>query len=131
MKLEKRSLLPIGLFLLYTFSITWFCWSIIIIGNRYFNTLWYGEPLSWIPYTIGGLGLAISSYLIHRQCREHLHSCSLKYNFSGLLIPVPLLLTSIFLGISQGALRRTQRARLSCCTFKMRISEVETLYWLR
>jgi len=75
-KLEKRSLLPIGLFLLYTFSITWFCWSIIIIGNRYFNTLWYAEPLFWIPYTIGGLGPAISSYLIHRQFNKDFSKAS-------------------------------------------------------
>ncbi len=67
MKLEKRSLLPIGLYLLYTFSITWFCWSVIIIGNRYFNTLWYGEPLAWILNAIGGLSPAISSYLIYQQ----------------------------------------------------------------
>jgi uncharacterized protein len=70
MNQKKRSLKQIGLFLLYTFSITWLCWLIIIIGNRYFNTLWYGEPLFWIPYLIGGLGPAISSYIIYRQFKE-------------------------------------------------------------
>lgn len=70
MKQKKRSLKQIGFFLLYTFSITWLFWLIIIIGNRYFNTLWYGEPLFWIPYTIGGLGPAISSYIIYRQFHE-------------------------------------------------------------
>jgi hypothetical protein len=39
----------------------------IIIGNKYFNALWYGEPLFWIPYSIGSLGPVISSYIIYRQ----------------------------------------------------------------
>jgi len=30
----------------------------------------YGDPLFWIPYTIGGLGPAISSYIIYRQFKE-------------------------------------------------------------
>jgi uncharacterized protein len=70
MNQKKRSLKQVGFFLLYTFSITWLSWLIIIIANRYFNTLWYGEPLSFIPYTIGGLGPAISSYIIYRQFNE-------------------------------------------------------------
>ena len=70
MKQEKQSLKLIGFFLLYTFSITWLCWSIIIIGNIYLNVLWYGEPLTWIIYIIGGLGPAISSYIIYRQFNE-------------------------------------------------------------
>ncbi|MFW9260866.1 hypothetical protein [Nostoc sp. CALU 546] len=77
MKQKKRclqraslTLKQIGLFLLYTFAITWLCWLIIIIGNRYFNALWYGEPLFWIPYLIGVLGPAISSYIIYRQFKE-------------------------------------------------------------
>lgn len=61
---EKHSLKQIGLFLIYTFSITWMSWLIIIIGNRYFNALWYGEPLFWIPMLIGGLGPTIGSYII-------------------------------------------------------------------
>jgi len=76
MKQDKRSLQPIGFFLLYTFSITWLCWLIIIIGNRYFNTLLYGEPLFWIPYTVGGLGPAISSYLIYRQFNKNFSKVS-------------------------------------------------------
>jgi uncharacterized protein len=70
MKTKKRSLEQIRLFLLYTFFITWLCWLIIIIGNRYFNALWYGEPLFWIPMLIGSLGPAISSYIIYRQFNE-------------------------------------------------------------
>lgn len=69
-KQEKQSLKPIGFFLLYTFSITWLCWLIIIIGNTYFNALLYGEPLFWIPYLIGGLGPTISSYIIYQQFKE-------------------------------------------------------------
>ena len=64
------TLKQIGIFLLYTFSIAWFCWLIIIIGNKYFNTLWYGEPLFWIPNFIGGLSPAISSYIVYRQFKE-------------------------------------------------------------
>lgn len=67
---ENQSLRHIRRFLTYTFSITWSCWLIIIIGNRYFNVLWYGEPLCWIPMLIGGLGPAISSYIVYRQFNE-------------------------------------------------------------
>jgi membrane protease YdiL (CAAX protease family) len=67
MKQKPQSLKPIALFLVYTFSITWMCWLIIIIGNKYFDTLWYGEPLCWIPMVIGGLGPAISAYIIYRK----------------------------------------------------------------
>ena len=67
---KARSLNQIGFFLLYTFSITWLSWLIIIIGNRYFNALWYGEPLFWIPYAIGSWGAVISSYIIYRQFQE-------------------------------------------------------------
>jgi membrane protease YdiL (CAAX protease family) len=67
---KGRSLKQIGFFLLYTFSITWLSWLIIIIGNKYFNFLLYGEPLFWIPYAIGGLAPAISSYIIYRQFNE-------------------------------------------------------------
>jgi len=71
MKQENQSLKQIGLFLLYTFSITWLSWLIIITGNRYFDALWYGEPLFWIPMLIGGLGPAIASYIIFRQFNEN------------------------------------------------------------
>ena len=67
---KGRSLKQIGFFLLYTFSITWLSWLIIIIGNKYFNFLLYGEPLFWIPYIIGVLAPAISSYIIYRQFNE-------------------------------------------------------------
>jgi membrane protease YdiL (CAAX protease family) len=67
---KERSLKQIRFFLLYTFSITWLSWLVIIIGNKYFNALWYGEPLFWIPMLIGGLGPAISSYIIYRQFNE-------------------------------------------------------------
>ena len=73
---KGRSLKQIGFFLLYTFSITWLSWLIIIIGNRYFNALWYGEPLFWIPYTIGSWGAVISSYIIYRQFKEDFSEAS-------------------------------------------------------
>ena len=73
---KGRSLKQIGFFLLYTFSITWLSWLIIIIGNRYFNALWYGEPLFWIPYAIGSWGAVISSYIIYRQFKEDFSEAS-------------------------------------------------------
>lgn len=77
-----RSLNQIGFFLLYTFSITWLSWLIIIIGNKYFNTLWYGEPLFWIPYLIGVLAPAISSYIIYRQFnKDFIPEFFVKYIF--------------------------------------------------
>jgi membrane protease YdiL (CAAX protease family) len=68
---KKRSLPQIGLFLLYTFLITWLSWFIIIIANNYFNTLLYGTALFWIPYTIGSLSPAVSAYIIYRQFKEN------------------------------------------------------------
>jgi len=73
MKIENKAIKKVGLFLLYTFSITWFCWASIIIGNRYFHTLWYGGSLFWLLYTIGSLGPSISSYIIYRQFKEDFH----------------------------------------------------------
>ncbi len=65
-----QSLKQIELFLFYTFSITWSSWLIIIISNIYFNTLLYGTPLFWIPYTIGSLGAAFSAYLIYLKFKD-------------------------------------------------------------
>jgi hypothetical protein len=70
MKQENQSLKQIGILLLYTFSITWLSWLTIIIGNRYFDALWYGESLFWIPMLIGGLGPAFGSYIIYRKFNE-------------------------------------------------------------
>ncbi|NMA96183.1 MAG: CPBP family intramembrane metalloprotease [Clostridiales bacterium] len=64
---KEQSLKPIALFLLYTFSITYLSWAIIIIANKYFDALWYGEPLFWIPMLIGGVGPAIGAYILYRQ----------------------------------------------------------------
>ncbi|MEG4294051.1 CPBP family intramembrane metalloprotease [Microcoleus sp. C2C3] len=82
MKQKKRALKQIGFFLLYTFSITWLSWLIIIIGNKYFNFLLYGEPLFWIPYIIGVLAPAISSYIIYRQFnKDFIPESFVKYIF--------------------------------------------------
>ncbi len=67
---RKQLLRQIRLFLLYTFSITWLSWLVIIIANRYFDALWYGEFLFWIPMLIGALGPAIGVYMIYRQFNE-------------------------------------------------------------
>jgi membrane protease YdiL (CAAX protease family) len=73
---ERKQLLKgIRLFLLYTFSISWLFWLIIIIENRVFDALWYGEPLTWIPLLIGSLGPPIGVYMINRQSNK---SFSLK-----------------------------------------------------
>lgn len=61
---------PITFFLICTFVITWTSWIIIIIGNNFFNTLLYGEPIFWIIYTVGSLGPAISALLVYKKCRE-------------------------------------------------------------
>lgn len=63
------------LFLIYTFSISWFFWLIIIIANRVFAALWYGELLTWIPMLIGSLGPPIAAAMIYRQSNR---SFSLK-----------------------------------------------------
>lgn len=56
--------------LLYTFSITWLSWLVIIVANTYFDALWYGEPLFWILMIIGGLGPAIGAYFMHQRYDE-------------------------------------------------------------
>ena len=67
---RKRFLSEVKLFLVYTFSISWFFWLVIIIANRVFETLWYGELLTWIPVLIGALGPAIGAYMIYRQSNK-------------------------------------------------------------
>ena len=89
MKLEKQVLKQIGFYLLYAFSITWLCWAIIIIGNRYFNALLHGGSLFWILYTIGGLGPAISSYIIYRQFNENFHEKSFVKIILGMKLNEP------------------------------------------
>ncbi len=64
---KKQSCNIISRYLLYTFSITWSSWLIIILGNTYFKVFLYETPLFWIPYTIGSLGPAISTILVYRQ----------------------------------------------------------------
>jgi len=74
----------ITLFLVYTFSITWTSWFVIIICNKYFSTLGYGTPLFWIPYSIGSIGPAISAYLIYRRFKESFaEKTFLKYIFGS------------------------------------------------
>lgn len=88
MKLDKQVLKQIGFYLLYTFSITWLCWVIIIIGNRYFNAFLYAGPLFWVLYTIGSLGPAISSYIIYRQFNENFHEKSFVKFIFGMKLNV-------------------------------------------
>ncbi|MFL2141869.1 type II CAAX prenyl endopeptidase Rce1 family protein [Ruoffia sp. FAM 26254] len=57
-------------FIFYTFLISWVSWAIIILGNKYFDFLWYGEPLFWIPMLTGGLGPAISVYIISEKSNK-------------------------------------------------------------
>ncbi len=68
----KQSLEEIKLFLLYTFSISWLFWLIIIIANRVFDALWYGELLTWIPMLIGSLGPAFGAYMIYRKFNNNI-----------------------------------------------------------
>ncbi len=84
MRQQNQSLKQIKLFLIYTFSITWFSWFIIILGNRYFNVLWYGEPLFFIPMLFGGLGPAFGSYFIYRKYNDEYGRISFfKFVFGG------------------------------------------------
>jgi len=67
---KKKTLKQIGLFLFYTFSFTWIFWSIILIGNKFFDSLWYGEPLFWIPMLLGALGPLFGFYSIYKKYHE-------------------------------------------------------------
>lgn len=64
---RKQPIKEIVLFLIYTFSISWLFWLIIIIANRFFDALWYGELLTWIPMLIGALGPPIGAHIVYRQ----------------------------------------------------------------
>ncbi len=82
-----HSLKQICYFLIYTFFITWLCWVSIIVGNKYFDTFWYGTPAFWIFYTVGSFAPAISSYLIFKQFRENFTEKSfIKYVFGNKII---------------------------------------------
>ncbi|HHX22687.1 MAG TPA: CPBP family intramembrane metalloprotease [Thermoanaerobacterales bacterium] len=72
---SKQTFKEIKLFLIYTFFISWLFWLIIIIANRVFDALWYGELLTWMPMLIGSLGPPIGAYMIYRQSDK---SISLK-----------------------------------------------------
>lgn len=97
--LKKQQLKLINLFLPYTFTITWISWFAIIFANNYFNTLGYGTPLFWIPYTIGSLGPAISAFLIYRKCKEEfVEETFSKYMFGGKLSVKVWLLFGLYLG---------------------------------
>ncbi len=88
----------IKLFLLYTFSITWICWLLIVFGNKYFNTLGYGTPLFWIPYTIGSLGPAISACAIYRRFKDNFaEKTFLKFIFGSKVTGKVWLLFGLFL----------------------------------
>lgn len=62
---RKQSLKEINLFLVYAFSISWLCWVIIIVANRFFDALWYGELITWVPMLIGALSPLIGVYMIY------------------------------------------------------------------
>jgi len=89
----------IALYLVYTFSITWTSWFVIIFCNIYFNTLGYGTPLFWIPYTIGSLGPAISAYLIYRRFKiSFTEKTFFKYIFGSKISGKVCLFFGLFLG---------------------------------
>lgn len=86
------------LFLLYTFSVTWSCWFLIVLCNKYFNSLNYGEPIFWIPYTIGSLGPAISAYLIYRKFKASFADKTfLKYVFGSKISAKAWVIFGLFL----------------------------------
>ncbi|WP_035054241.1 CPBP family intramembrane glutamic endopeptidase [Carnobacterium pleistocenium] len=98
MKEESQSLKQIGLFLIYTFSITWLSWLMIIVGNNYFDALWYGEPLFWIPMLIGGLGPAFGSYIMYRKYNKEFGRKSFfKFIFGKKIDRQALLIVGVYL----------------------------------
>jgi len=95
---KELTLKQVKLFLFYTFAITWFCWLSIILANKYFNVLNYGDPMFWILYTIGSLGPALSAYLIFRQFRASFAQKSfIKYIFNKKISGKVWLIFSLFL----------------------------------
>lgn len=56
-------------FLVLTFFITWICWGIIIIANR-FGYLEYGTAVFMILFLIGGNGPPIASYILQKKYGE-------------------------------------------------------------
>jgi uncharacterized protein len=88
MEHKSQTLGQIKYFLMYTFAITWSCWLLIIFCNNYFKTLNYGEPLFWLPYTIGSLGPAVSAYLVFKKFRQFFaQKTFLNYIFGELIQP--------------------------------------------
>jgi uncharacterized protein len=96
--MKNQAFKRIGFFLLYTFSITWFCWFIIIVANHYFDVLVYGTPLFWLPYTIGSLAPAMSAYFVFRQFRNDFKENSFsKFIFGGKTAGKSWLIFGLFL----------------------------------
>ncbi len=62
----------VGKFLGYTFAISWISWAVIYIGNTYFNALWYGLPLFWVPMILASLGPAVGAYVVYRESAERI-----------------------------------------------------------
>lgn len=80
---NKQTLKEATLFLSSTFLISWFFWMIIILANRNFDALWYGEALTWIPLLAGSLGPAFGAYIICQQShRESTLKSFLQYAFN-------------------------------------------------
>jgi hypothetical protein len=95
---QKQPQYTIIYFLLCAFSISWICWLSIVFCNKYFNALWYGEPLFWILYTIGSLGPAISAYITYSRFKEKFaQETFIKYIFGKQISRKTGILFALFL----------------------------------
>ncbi len=80
---KHKKLQPITRFIIYTFVITYLFWTTIIIGNIYFDSLWYGEILFWIPMLLGSLGPAIAVYIMSKQQEKFKDKSFFKHLFAN------------------------------------------------
>ncbi len=94
----------IAFFLLYTFVIAWSVWGIIIIGNQYFNSLWYGTLSFWIFYSFGSVAPAISSFIIYQQFRDSFNNKNFLNYIFGLKISTKVWLIFILFLIRRFAM---------------------------
>lgn len=98
MEQNSQPIRHIKLFLLYTFSITWTSWLLIVFANKYFNMLGYGTPPFWIFYTVGSLGPSIGAYLIYRRFKiSFAEKTFLKYIFASKISAKAWVFFGIFL----------------------------------
>jgi membrane protease YdiL (CAAX protease family) len=98
----------INKYLIYTFSLSWILWGIIIIANQ-FNLLQYGSPLFYIFFIGGGVAPPICAILLKKKYSTNVDYKSFltkiinpKHHFGWYIFVIGLAFAYMFLPILIG-----------------------------